>query len=491
MTQTPQLALGVVSAPASEARRNAARGSWLRDAAVLDGRVAVRFVLGSSAASSSDHDDYYESAAAAAKCRDVAEAALRASPRDVLLVDAPDCNMWHSPAKVHAWFQAALVAFPNAQWLGKTEDDAMLWASALLTDLHSLPPAAQYYGVMAWQGSCRSAVADVDEAASSAALTAAALTAANPLTAPVECSGCYAGALANGVGMCRAAHCRAGGTAANGRRCCQVGCPRTVRMAPFAIGALDVRARPLAASVARCGYATRYFRWLSRLGMLRGALCATTDGSQGHAIHECVARDPDAEPMELVDATNRRLSDGIACRNAGRSAAASGAHGSARSCGGAVMLHPLKRSDAAGWNDTWRGLTQARGQQQQGSGGMAHHSLPAYAPLPLVHASVSTFADARRLPALRLLGEIGGPAGGNNASISVAWAERDKYMFSVVQSYRDRHRTAATSQFTADLKAGAKRTKMRQMAQRHRQQRRRRLRSESIWALNCSRLWAA
>ena len=144
----PALALGVITAPDAHKRRSGARATWLRDPAVLTGRVAVRFVLGGGGArSASDDGD--------AACRESVRAEAAAHPADTLLVDARDCHIWHSPAKVHAWFKAALRLFPSTAWLGKTEDDALPWPSAVVADLETLSPRVQYYGLMAWQGSCR------------------------------------------------------------------------------------------------------------------------------------------------------------------------------------------------------------------------------------------------------------------------------------------------------------------------------------------------
>ena len=71
----PTLALGVLSAPERDARRAAARGSWLLDASVAAGRVAVRFVLGK--------------AGPGANCIKLSTAAA-AAHADVALVDAAE-----------------------------------------------------------------------------------------------------------------------------------------------------------------------------------------------------------------------------------------------------------------------------------------------------------------------------------------------------------------------------------------------------------------
>ena len=69
-------------------------------------------------------------------------------------LDAPDCRKWHSPEKVHRWFQYALARWPRTPWLGKMEDDGMLWPAALAADLSGLVRNSTYYGVMRWAGTC-------------------------------------------------------------------------------------------------------------------------------------------------------------------------------------------------------------------------------------------------------------------------------------------------------------------------------------------------
>ena len=268
--QVPSLVSRILSTEVSVG----VRGSWLRDVAVLEGKVAYRFVLGY------DRSSALSQSAAAIACQKLSSAASAASPHDVVLVDAPDCHMWHSPAKVHAWFKYALHAFPLTHWLGKSEEDTMIWPSALLVDMSWLPPEVQYYGIMGWQGSCRSKHASARSAAAhdgkrggEEIMARAVSDASQPLAAPPECTGCYGHPIAEGISLCRAATCRPGGAQTNGRRCCQVGCPKTVRMSPFAVGALDVRSRSLAAAVAKCAYADRYFE-CSRSSQKAAKRCA-------------------------------------------------------------------------------------------------------------------------------------------------------------------------------------------------------------------------
>ena len=428
MTITPEVALGVLSAPSSAARREAARDTWFRDSAILSGRVVVRFVLGSlgSSSSSTGNNDCARAAAAEA-----------AAHTDVMLVRTTDCRMWFSPAKVHEWFRAALVAYPHTPWLGKTEDDALLWPTALLVDLAALAPSIELYGVMGWQGSCRMRGGH-----------------------HVDCAGCYGGGLAMGVSLCRPAMCRAAHTmsAAAGRRCCQVGCPRSVRMTPFALGALDVRRRRLASAVAACTYAADYFTALSAHGEAHGAMCVSTDGAQGHAIGECV------DSLTLADAGSRRLLDGSQCRL-----------GSGRCAAGSVsLLHPLKRADAASWRASWRALSTQQ----------------LYAPPPLYEAALPSLAPHTRtagIPQLQLLterfGSFGREAHGNG-SLEHAWAERVEYARGVIARSSRARRTSTPAGGRALVGNAGGGGDGRAWWQHGR-----RLKSEPVWSTNCSHLW--
>ena len=78
-------------------------------------------------------------------------------------------------------------------------------------------------------------------------------------------------------------------------------CPEVV-IAPFAIGPIEVRSRPLARQIADCEFADRYFASLSRRGdALRGD-CAAGDAVQAQALTMC------APSVRLADATWRRMS---------------------------------------------------------------------------------------------------------------------------------------------------------------------------------------
>ena len=403
----PTLALGVLSSPTAVARRAGARASWMLDPSVRSGRVAVRFVLGGRATGKSS-------------CAAAIEAA-RQQPDVLILDDALDCAIWHSPAKVHAWFRAAVRLFgKTTPWIGKAEDDTLPWPSALLTDLAALDGGVQQYGVMAWQGSC------VHNAAGSDTSSA------------YECAGCYAGSLWQGASVCNPSTCRGSPSTS---RCCQAGCPSAVRMVPFAIGALDVRRHGLARTVAECDYAAHYFDRLTQHGAERRELCSTTDGSQGHAIGECV------KELRFADAGQSRLYAAASCES-----------GSGRCANGHVMmLHPIKRGDVDEWKVRWAALTQ------RGS----------YAPLPIVEARLGGLGAndraASQTPALKYNGQTfpGGQSFPRSSNVSIAdrWKGRLGYVRQMVVTRRRAAKRAAST-------SGG-----------------RRLKSDVLWSLNCSGHW--
>lgn len=298
------LVLGVLNAPnrAGALRRTLARATWLTDEAVLHGHTRVRFVLGDLRGCEQQRKSIE------------ADAAMHG---DVIFVDAPDCRMIYSPEKTHAWFKFALHAFRSALWLGKTEDDAMVWPTALLADLAGISEEVELYGHLHWQGSCRP----------------------RHVSEKADCAGCYGGALAQGASTCRPAWCQGQGDT----RCCQLGCPETTRMAPFALGALDVRRRSLAAALAACSYAHDYFRLVSANSAVLAALCATTDGSQGHVLGECVPS------VHVADAASRHLDGTRSCTDA---------HDSPCARGHIAVLHPLKKASLASWSASWRHLAR-------------------------------------------------------------------------------------------------------------------------------------
>lgn len=149
----------------------------------------------------------------------------------------------------------------------------MIWPTVILADLAAVSPSTEWYGQMHWQGPCLFGFA----------------------SSMSDCAGCYGGAMWQGPAMCRPAWCQGEAD----KKCCQLGCAHTGRMALFALGALDVRRRPFAAAIASCAYADRYFSQVSAHSASLNTMCVTTDGSQGHAVGECVGS------VRVADATSR------------------------------------------------------------------------------------------------------------------------------------------------------------------------------------------
>lgn len=101
---TSSLAIGVMVVPSNAAYRIAARRTWIHDARQ---HAAVRFVAGD------------------VPCARKALEAEAEDKGDIVFVRSDDCKKWHSPAKVHAWYEYALHHFPQATWIAKMEDDGM------------------------------------------------------------------------------------------------------------------------------------------------------------------------------------------------------------------------------------------------------------------------------------------------------------------------------------------------------------------------------
>jgi hypothetical protein len=97
-------ALGVMVVPSNRAYRTAARVTWLPEAQAY---ATVRWVAGDVPCARKPLED---------------EAREHG---DIVFVDSEDCQKWHSPAKVHAWYGFALRHFPTAAWIGKMEDDGL------------------------------------------------------------------------------------------------------------------------------------------------------------------------------------------------------------------------------------------------------------------------------------------------------------------------------------------------------------------------------
>ena len=119
-------AMGVMVVPSNFAYRDAARQTWLNEAAK---HAITRFVAGNVLCAHTALDR---------------EAVLHG---DIVFVRSDDCQKWHSPAKIHAWYAFALRSYPEALWIAKMEDDGMCAGR----DLHSstsLAPPAQFKGVL-------------------------------------------------------------------------------------------------------------------------------------------------------------------------------------------------------------------------------------------------------------------------------------------------------------------------------------------------------
>ena len=259
----PMVVVGVMAAPGGHATRAAARQTWIGgqmpDVSSASRRVVVRFVIGRRHAACNTTQLQHE----------------LARHSDFALVDAPDCRKWHSPEKVHRWFQYALARWPRTPWLGKMEDDGMLWPAALAADLSGLVRNSTYYGVMRWAGTCSNS--------------------------RLSHGGCYAGSFPIERPSCTIRDDQRCNVA---RSCCEPLCPGEMRYAPFACGPLDVRHRSLARRIAECAAADALFREMSTLGDEQGRMRGTTDGSQATAFWSCL------EGLHVADATDSRFAMG-------------------------------------------------------------------------------------------------------------------------------------------------------------------------------------
>jgi len=247
---TPEsIALGIMVVPANTVLRAAARSSWLPEARR---HATVRWVAGD------------------VPCARSALAEEAQLYGDVAFVPSDDCQKWHSPAKVHAWYAYALQSFPGAMWILKMEDDGLLWMSALVATLSTLPHRGSIYvGMLQWQGGC----------------TLSEIGRGGP--AEQKCHGCWAGWYRGGAPAPRACGDMWKDGWQGSVRQGSVTCPQ-FQLAPFACGPFEARSRHLAQIVARCEYADRYFKAMSRRGDVRRDWCVSTDGGQGHALGACV-----------------------------------------------------------------------------------------------------------------------------------------------------------------------------------------------------------
>ena len=212
---------------------------------------------------------------------------------DIVYIAAPDCTSWYRAQKFHVWFKFAVRRWPHVPWIGKVEDDAVYRVSSVLRDLSALDHHEPwYYGILAFGGSC-SFQEECPGGASAAGC----------------CGGCFAKALSpypqqaarcSSGATCPKPHCAVdydGSRAHHG----SAQCPEVV-IAPFAIGPIEVRSRPLARQIADCSQSDRYFSALTQRGdALRGD-CAAGDAVQAQALTMC------APSVRLADATWRRMS---------------------------------------------------------------------------------------------------------------------------------------------------------------------------------------
>ena len=125
------IAVGMITAPFLWDRRGQVRSTMLQYPPVLAGRMAFRFVIGNHLPSLSDSDSV-RSKVAALDLED-------SQHGDIVRVDSIDGpsldNACSCVEKMAAWVQYALVAWPAASFIGKTEDDTYVHLPKLLADL--------------------------------------------------------------------------------------------------------------------------------------------------------------------------------------------------------------------------------------------------------------------------------------------------------------------------------------------------------------------
>ena len=133
-----QLVIGVMTTPGATQLRQMARLTWMRNATA---GALVRFVIGKHFGPTAAVSDNPIAVGARAKpahlrCGKLTEGAQSASLAtevtnysDLVFVDAPDCHKGYGAEKVHAWYSYAVKTWPRSSWIGKMEDDGMLWVS--------------------------------------------------------------------------------------------------------------------------------------------------------------------------------------------------------------------------------------------------------------------------------------------------------------------------------------------------------------------------
>ncbi|KAL1521590.1 hypothetical protein AB1Y20_021249 [Prymnesium parvum] len=298
-----KVVMGVMVIPSNRRNRDAVRATWGAAAAP---RMLVRFVAGD------------------VRCARSEMQAEQLQYGDCSFVDSKDCSKVHSPAKVYAWFNYAASTWPDVPWIGKMEDDGIVWPSALFIDLDALGPRAHldavYVGMMQWHGSCL--MSEGSDAPGRQQL----------------CKGCWGGWFSGGrppssncPPLMERGMVLESTTGPLGSHSCPL-----LRFAPFACGPLDVRSRPLALAMAKCEYASRFFQEVSRRGERTRKLCYSADGAQGTAMSSCMS------PLSIVDlgpgrqrfATARQLNN----------------------TNGVMIVHPIKTGILAEWNFMWNFL---------------------------------------------------------------------------------------------------------------------------------------
>lgn len=354
-TPVPVLALGIMITPSLRQSRDAIRRTWFRHAAVVSGEALVRFVAGNVPC-------------AMRALQDEAN-----DHGDMVFVDSSDCQPWYAAAKVHAWYQYALLHFRGARWYGKMEDDGMLHAGALLAKLAALDVLTKlsrtiYYGNGAqWVAHC--VTNWTSSSSSSSARSWAATTCAQ---------GCWLGKVSSSIRgpdgsgrppLCERAH--DGQPVVVG----SASCPQ-LPYAPFFPGPLEVRSPPLTRLVARCAYAAGYFSSLVARGELVADECASTDGAQGHAIGECIARSSGnlvlADDGEMASAYASKRTAGL-LRTMLSERSKPFAHGRATRVSWRpppLVLHPIKPHPgvAAVWDEFWPILNRSHDEVLAGGG---------------------------------------------------------------------------------------------------------------------------
>ena len=181
-------------------------------------------------------------------------------------------------------------------------------------------------------------------------------------------------------------------------------CRARVADAPFAPGPLEVRSAHLASIVAGCPYADEYFASLVARGVLISDECASTDGSQGHAIGECAAEQlggtlvvADADPRRQAHASSSTFA--LLRRTANKSAAGLQMHGrrGAAVASELTIVHPIKADRNA---ETWTTLWSLLARQSFGAPNRAARS---HAPISMMRVDLGSVHDGRQRPVVTTL----------------------------------------------------------------------------------------